>query len=200
MSHTIINAGYRSTNYWLLSTPSARQLIDLGWPGMFDTLAVQPKRMGVPLVEVTHGLATHYHLDHAGAAQDLKQAGMRLIVLDVQANAIEPMRAHIKPTDRYTPITLGDNLALTCATSRAFLRTLGMAPCARCARRRRRAGGQVSGSTNLPACSSWSSQLSATIATASRESFGRQGRTRCAVGSSPMSSIRCGRGSTPSVR
>ena len=32
--------------------------------------------MGIPLSEVTHGLATHDHLDHAGAAQDLKHQGV----------------------------------------------------------------------------------------------------------------------------
>ncbi len=124
---TIVNVGYRSTNFWVVSAGRSRLLVDLGWPGMFGTLAAQLKRMGVPMAEVTHGLATHYHLDHAGAAQDLKVAGMRLVVMDVQAAFIEPMRAHVKPADHYTPIGLGDNVPLTCAESRAFLARLGIA-------------------------------------------------------------------------
>lgn len=123
---TIVNVGYRSTNFWVVSAGRSRLLVDLGWPGMFNTLAAQMTRMGVPLAELTHGLATHYHLDHAGAAQDLKLAGMRLIVMDLQAAFIEPMRVHVKPADHYTPITLHDNVALTCADSRALLKRLGL--------------------------------------------------------------------------
>ncbi len=122
---TIVNVGYRSTNFWVVSAGRARLLVDLGWPGMFGTLSAQLSRMGVPLAEITHGLATHFHLDHAGAAQDLKLAGMRLIVMDVQAAFIERMRVHVKPADQYTPITLDDNVSLACAESRAFLKRLG---------------------------------------------------------------------------
>lgn len=124
---TIVNVGYRSTNFWVVSAGRRRLLVDLGWMGMFSTLAANLQRMDVPLEEVTHGLATHYHLDHAGAAQDLKNAGMRLIVIEEQLPAIPLMRQYAKPTDRYTEITLGDNLVLSCAESRAFLATLGIA-------------------------------------------------------------------------
>jgi glyoxylase-like metal-dependent hydrolase (beta-lactamase superfamily II) len=46
------------------------------------------RRMDVPLDEICYGLATHYHIDHAGLAQELKQAGVPLLVLDVQVSAI----------------------------------------------------------------------------------------------------------------
>ena len=125
--HTIVNVGYRSTNFWVVSAGRSSLLVDLGWMGMFSTLAANLQRMDVPLAEVTHGLATHYHLDHAGAAQDLKNAGMRLIVMEEQVAAIPLMRRHAKPADRYTEIVLGDNLVISCAASRAFLATLGIA-------------------------------------------------------------------------
>jgi glyoxylase-like metal-dependent hydrolase (beta-lactamase superfamily II) len=83
--------------------------------------------MGVPLNEVTHGLATHYHLDHAGAAQDLKQRGMRLLVTEEQLAAIPAMKRHVKPADGYTEITLHDNVVITCAESRSYLAKLGIA-------------------------------------------------------------------------
>jgi hypothetical protein len=30
---TIVNVGYRSTNYWIISSGSSRLLVDIGWPG-----------------------------------------------------------------------------------------------------------------------------------------------------------------------
>ena len=77
---TIVNVGYRSTNFWVVSAGRSRLLIDLGWPGMVSALTANLTRCDIPFREVTHGVATHYHMDHAGAAQDLKDAGMRLIV------------------------------------------------------------------------------------------------------------------------
>ncbi len=124
---TIVNVGYRSTNFWVVSAGRSRLLVDLGWPGMFGALQAALHRLDVPLAEITHGLATHYHLDHAGAAQDLKNRGMRLIVTEEQVDAIPAMKAHIKPTDGYTDIVLHDNLVIRCDESRDLLARLGLA-------------------------------------------------------------------------
>ena len=72
---TIINVGYRSANIWVVSAGRSRLLLDLGWPGTMGALRANLARMGVPLSEICYGLATHYHMDHAGLAQDLKLAG-----------------------------------------------------------------------------------------------------------------------------
>src|SRR5512139_3440849 len=88
---TIVNTGYRSTNYWVVSAGTSRLLVDLGWPGTMGILRAQLDRKGVPLKEIRYGLATHYHIDHAGLAQELKLAGVALLVLDVQVAAIPLM-------------------------------------------------------------------------------------------------------------
>jgi glyoxylase-like metal-dependent hydrolase (beta-lactamase superfamily II) len=124
---TIINVGYRSTNFWVVSAGTSRLLVDLGWPGMFGALSANLERMGVPLREVRYGLATHYHMDHAGAAQDLKNAGMRLIVTEEQVQAIPAMKRWIKPADRYTEIVTTDNAVISCADSRDLLAGIGIA-------------------------------------------------------------------------
>jgi glyoxylase-like metal-dependent hydrolase (beta-lactamase superfamily II) len=122
---SVVNVGYRSTNFWVVGGRQSRLLVDLGWPGMFSTLSAALSRMDIPLTEITHGVATHYHMDHAGAAQDLKNAGMRLIVAAEQEAAVPLMAQHIKPTDRYTPIVSDGNLVVSCAASRALLHELG---------------------------------------------------------------------------
>jgi glyoxylase-like metal-dependent hydrolase (beta-lactamase superfamily II) len=124
---TIVNVGYRSTNFWVVGAGKSRLLVDLGWPGMFSALKANLDRMGVPLSEIKYGLATHYHIDHAGAAQDLKLAGVPLLVLENQVSAIPLMKSHIKPTDNYTEITTHDNTVITFADSRTFLKKFGVA-------------------------------------------------------------------------
>ncbi len=74
---TIVNVGYHSTNFWVVSAGTARLLVDLGWPGTMGTMRANLQRMGVPLGEIRYGLATHYHPDHAGLAEELKRAGYR---------------------------------------------------------------------------------------------------------------------------
>jgi glyoxylase-like metal-dependent hydrolase (beta-lactamase superfamily II) len=123
---TIVNVGYRSTNFWVVSAGRSRLLVDLGWPGTMGMLRASLERMDVPLRELRYGLATHYHIDHAGLAQELKQAGVPLLVLDVQVPAIPLMKRWIKPRDNYTDITSHDNVTITFAESRALLARIGI--------------------------------------------------------------------------
>ena len=124
---SIVNVGYRSTNFWVVSAGSSRLLLDLGWPGTLATLRANLDRMGVPMREIRHGLATHFHIDHAGLAQELKGLGMRLLVPDLQRPFIPRIMDHVKPADRFTPITLHDNTEFPIAQSRQILAGIGIA-------------------------------------------------------------------------
>lgn len=123
---TIVNVGYRSTNFWVVSAGRSRLLVDLGWPGRAGELLANLERKGIPLNEIRYGLATHYHIDHAGAAQDLKQRGVPLLVLQEQVDAIPRMTQWIKPGDRYTTITTHDNVVIRAEESRALLKRIGI--------------------------------------------------------------------------
>lgn len=124
-SLSIVNVGYRSTNFWVLSAGTSRLLVDLGWVSQFGALEAELKRKDIPLNEITHGFATHFHGDHAGVAQDLKNQGMRLIVTPEQVPQIAAMKQWMKPADNYTEINLDDNVVVPLAESRAFLKGLG---------------------------------------------------------------------------
>lgn len=124
---TIVNVGYRSTNFWVVSAGRNRLLVDLGWPGKAAALFANLERMGVPLAEIRYGLATHYHIDHAGAAQDLKRRGVPLLVMEEQVAAIPSMKQWTKPANAYTEITTHDNVVISCAESRSFLAGIGIA-------------------------------------------------------------------------
>lgn len=124
---TIVNVGYRSTNYWVVSAGTSRLLVDLGFPGTLGMMRAELRRMNIPIEEIRFGLATHYHIDHAGAAQDLKLAGVRLLVLENQAAAIPLMKTWTKPQDHYMDITTDDNMNLSFTESRGLLERIGIA-------------------------------------------------------------------------
>jgi len=123
---TITNVGYRSTNYWVVSAGTSRLLVDIGWPGTMGQMKASLKRMDVPLDEIRYAIATHYHIDHAGLAQEFKQAGVPLLVLDVQLNAIAPMMESTKLQDNYVDITLHDNVVISFNESRDLLESIGI--------------------------------------------------------------------------
>lgn len=127
---TIVNVGYLSTNYWVVSARTdagtSRLLIDLGYPGTMGRMRANLRRMDVPLGEIRYAVATHYHIDHAGLAEELKQAGVPLIVLEPQVTAIPLMQRHTKPSDNYAEIRLDDNIVIPFAASRRLLREVGI--------------------------------------------------------------------------
>ena len=125
-SVTVVNVGYRSTNYWVVSAGTSRLLVDLGWPGTMGRMRASLKRMDVPIKEIRYGFATHYHIDHAGLAQELKLAGVPLLVLDVQVDAIPLMKRWTKPQDQYVEVTMHDNVTIPSAESRALLERIGI--------------------------------------------------------------------------
>jgi ribonuclease/clavin/mitogillin len=124
---TIVNVGYRSTNYWVVSAGYSRLLVDIGWPGTLGTMKANLKKMGIPLHEIRYALATHYHIDHAGLAEELKREGIPLLVLDVQVDAIPIMKTWTKPADNYVDITAEGNVVISFAQSRPLLSQIGLA-------------------------------------------------------------------------
>ena len=123
---TIVNVGYRSTNFWVISSGTSRLLVDIGWPGMMGMMRANLERMDIPLNELKYVLATHYHIDHAGVAEEFKQAGVPLLVMDGQVEAIPAMKKWIKPEDNYLDITMEGNVSISLGESRALLSEIGI--------------------------------------------------------------------------
>lgn len=122
----IVNVGYDSTNYYVLVETSPKLLIDVGWPGTLPKLQHQCKRAGIALPDIKHLLITHYHPDHAGLAQELKQIGFKLIILENQLSSVPTLQTYMKPQNNYVNIDLTDNVMLKIEDSRAFLADIGI--------------------------------------------------------------------------
>jgi ribonuclease/clavin/mitogillin len=122
----IVNVGYDSTNYYVLADTTPKLLIDAGWPDTLAKLQHQCKRMSIQLPAIKHFLCTHYHPDHAGLVQELKQLGLKLIVIEDQVDSIPLLKTHMKPENHFIDIDLRDNITISLAESRAFLKRLGL--------------------------------------------------------------------------
>ncbi|OGN91103.1 MAG: MBL fold metallo-hydrolase [Chloroflexi bacterium RBG_13_48_10] len=123
---TIVNVGYLSTNYWVVSAGRSRMLVDLGYPGTMGSMRARLKQMDIPLKDIKYTLATHYHIDHAGLAQELKMEGVSLLVLETQIAAIPLMKQFTKPQDHYVDILLDGNMTISFSESRPLLDRIGI--------------------------------------------------------------------------
>ncbi len=122
----IVNVGYGSTNYYVLGDGNNRLLVDVGWSGTLGRLQANLKRKGIAIEEIRYLLATHYHPDHAGLAQEVKHKGVRLIVMEGQLEAIPMLKTWMKPVNRYEEIDLRDNTQVSFVESRSFLAKVGI--------------------------------------------------------------------------
>jgi glyoxylase-like metal-dependent hydrolase (beta-lactamase superfamily II) len=123
----IVNVGYDATNYYILESKRGRLLVDCGWPGTMPKLRATLKRKGISIEEIKYLLVTHFHPDHAGLTQELKNLGAKLILLESQVDFIAPFAEFFKEKKLpYVTITQNDNLLLTFLESREFLAQSGI--------------------------------------------------------------------------
>ncbi len=123
----IVNVGYDSTNYYLLDAENGKLLVDCGWPGTLPKSMAALKRKGVSVKEIKYLLVTHLHPDHAGLAQELKNLGIKLILLENQVDFIPSFTDFFKGKNfPYVQITQNNNLVLKFEDSRKFLVSIGI--------------------------------------------------------------------------
>lgn len=127
MPANIVNVGYDSTNYYIIARDSkAMLLVDCGWPGTLGKLKSRLKRKGIELKQVQYLLVTHFHPDHAGLTQELRNTGVKLILMDTQVPFVGKLKKIIKPNSGYLDIAVKGSFALKSADSRAFLKQIGI--------------------------------------------------------------------------
>ena len=123
----IINVGYDSTNYYLIEFKSGKLLVDCGWPGTIPKFSAELKRKGVSLKEIKYLLVTHFHPDHAGIVQELKNQGITFLLLECQVDFIAQLTELFKTKKYpYVEIKQSDSHILKIEDSRKFLASLGL--------------------------------------------------------------------------
>ena len=122
----ILNVGYDSANYYLVEQNGTRLLVDVGWPGTLAKLSANLKRKDVALADVQYLIVTHYHPDHAGLVQELKNKGVKHVVFEQQLPAIPLLKGYVKRVVDYIEIDTRDSLRLSTEQSRTWLNGIGL--------------------------------------------------------------------------
>jgi glyoxylase-like metal-dependent hydrolase (beta-lactamase superfamily II) len=124
----IVNVGYQSTNYYAIDVKGGKLLIDCGWPGTLPQFTKVLQRKGIALSEIKYLLVTHFHPDHAGLVQELKNHAAKLILPACQKDFVAPFAEYFKGKSfPYVEIEQSDNLLLKLEESRKFLAGIGVA-------------------------------------------------------------------------
>ena len=121
----IFNVGSNGINLYLLDSGTHRVLIDSGFPGKLNDLGRAMRPSGFRVQDIDYLVVTHFHVDHAGAVQELENNGVRFVLFYVQADAIEEMEKMLVGKWPYVALEGFDRL-LTMAQSRAFLHEIGI--------------------------------------------------------------------------
>jgi glyoxylase-like metal-dependent hydrolase (beta-lactamase superfamily II) len=123
----IVNVGYASTNYYTIDIKNGKLLVDCGWPGTLPQFIKVLRRKGIAPGEIKYLLVTHFHPDHAGLVQELKNQGTKFILPECQASFVSSFAGHFKGKSLpYVEIRQNDNILLKLEDSRSFLASLGL--------------------------------------------------------------------------
>jgi ribonuclease/clavin/mitogillin len=122
----IVNVGYRSVNCYIILTEQAKLLVDVGWPRGMQELKATLAREGFSVKDVTHALITHYHMDHGAIAQEVKDKGAILIVMESQREYLNAQSKFIKPADIFHKVMDEGNIYLRFDESRVYLKKIGI--------------------------------------------------------------------------
>jgi glyoxylase-like metal-dependent hydrolase (beta-lactamase superfamily II) len=124
----IVNVGYDSTNYYALDIKGGKLLVDCGWPGTLPKFTAELKRKGIGTRDIRYVLVTHFHPDHAGLVQEVKDMGAKLLLMESQPDFIAPMAEMLRKKGvPYVELRPQGNLLLMFKESRKFLAGLGIA-------------------------------------------------------------------------
>lgn len=112
---------YGNTNTFLING----LLVDTDYAGTLGAFYRAIKQRGIRVSDLKCVLATHYHPDHCGLIGELQRQGVRLVLMDVQADSIHfPDRIFQRDGIAYIPADQKEALLIPCADSRSFLQTL----------------------------------------------------------------------------
>jgi len=108
----LVNVGYRSVNCYALAVAGGYLLIDVGMPGSFGEFASVLRRKSVLLEKIRFLVVTHFHPDHCGIAQELKNAGVTLLLGDVQERRLAEANRALAKFSGYLPISDAGNVVV----------------------------------------------------------------------------------------
>lgn len=124
----ILNLTCKRTNCYLLEANCGWIMVDTDFPDTLHRLMCLLKQHDIKIRDIKYLLVTHFHPDHAGIVQDLKNLGVRLVILECQVSFIDKLNDFFKKNHKFNfnDIILGDNVVVSNNESRDFLESIGI--------------------------------------------------------------------------
>ena len=128
---TIHAITHKSANMYVIAGGSKYVLFDCLWADSFPIIKSAFKEYGIALPQIAGMLVSHFHPDHAGAFELLRQHGVTPMVLEWQVPYIEWLNDFFAqpkndPSKRYVPIDTKTLTSITPATAENILRSCGI--------------------------------------------------------------------------
>jgi glyoxylase-like metal-dependent hydrolase (beta-lactamase superfamily II) len=117
---------YDSTNLYLVQASCGWIMVDTGWAGRFAKLLHALRRYDIRADEIKYVMVTHFHPDHAGLVQDVKNLGAKLILHPCQLPFVGELKRFFKPHHQFREIEPANNLTLSSQESRIFFNEIGI--------------------------------------------------------------------------
>ncbi len=124
----ILNLNCKMTNCYLIESSYGCIMVDTDFPDTLHRLMHLLKQHGINMSDIKYLIVTHFHPDHAGIAQDLKNLGIRLILHECQVPFVDNLNSFFKksPKAKFTDIVIEDNIVISDKESRKFLNSVGI--------------------------------------------------------------------------
>lgn len=101
-------------------------MVDTGWAGTFPKLLHLLKEKDIDVGDIEYLVITHFHPDHAGLVEDIKDHGARLIVHHAQVSAMGTLKKFFKPEHNFREIEAKNNITVSTPESRTLLKKAGI--------------------------------------------------------------------------
>lgn len=124
----IVSLTNNRTNCYLLQLKEGWLMIDTGLPDTFSQLLQLLNQNDISVYEINYLLITHFHPDHAGLTQNLRDLGINLILHENQVPYIKELNAFYKkhPEAKFRDIVASNAVIVSESNSSSFLETIGI--------------------------------------------------------------------------
>ncbi|MDF2512928.1 MAG: Zn-dependent hydrolase, glyoxylase [Herbinix sp.] len=124
----VISLTNNSTNCYLLPANDGWLLVDTGLPDTFSHLLQLLFKNSISIYEINYLLITHFHPDHAGLVQNLRDLGTNLIVHEDQIPYMQKLNSFYKknPRANFRDIVSHHMITVSNSDSREFLQSIGI--------------------------------------------------------------------------
>ena len=123
----MIKLKYGNTNTYFLQGSDGGLLFDTDYAGTLPAFFRAAGKNNIRINDIRYVLVSHYHPDHAGLAGSLMGYGVKLLLPDVQKNAVHfPDSIFARDGLPFVPVDESSAVTISCGESRGFLSGIGI--------------------------------------------------------------------------